>query len=246
MSELIEFSQFIFKAGCVCAPYRDTPREPIDPETAYERFAVDELNDLKEGVVPAEIVILGAASGDKDYLFVSPRKDAAEKRDIAGSGLCVFRNFVDTPPTAEGAVDFSEAYGFLFPEDVRRTPRGFFLMQWVQYQKQMKDVFDRFLKGGLDLIGDDHFKFGQAKFNGRLMLENETGQFVLQPPSLWAYMWLEFGLHISNQTGLRQCEWCGTWFPFGTGLSRRKTARFCGDKCRKASHAHAKKQIQTK
>jgi hypothetical protein len=244
MSELIEFSQFIFKAGCVCAPYRDTPREPIDPETAYERFTVDELNDLKEGVVPAEIVIGSLNSGYTDYPFVAPRKNHVEKRDIAGSGLCVFRNFVDAPPTAEGAVKFSNAYGFLLPEYVGATPSGFFLIQWLAYQEQLKRVVDRFLNGGIDAIADDLSVFQKAKFSGRL-IPGKPSQFVLQPPSLWAYMWLEFGLHISNQTGLRQCEWCGTWFPFGTGLSRRKTAKFCGDKCRKASHAHAKKQTSS-
>jgi len=242
MSELIEFSQLIFKAGCVCAPYWDTPRVPRDKETAFERFTEKELNDLKAGVVPADIVIGGLISGDDDYIFVTPREEAVENRDIAGSGLCVFRNFIDTPSTAEGAVQFSDAYGFLFPEDVERTPRGFFLFQWKTRQKEMRDIVERYMEGGLDFIRDDLFKFQQAKFNGRLIIEKETGQFVLQPPSLWAYMWLEFGLHISNQTGIRQCEWCGTWFPYGTGTSRRSKAKFCTDRCRKASHAHAKKQ----
>jgi len=237
MSELIKFSQLIYKAGCVCAPYKDTSREPRD----VLQFSKDELDNLKNGAVPADIVIRNLTAKDPDLLYITPRREAVETRDIAGSGLCVFRNFVDTPSNAEGAVRFTDAYGFLHPEDIDRTPRGFFLIQWLAHQKEMRDVDERYKEGGMDFIADDLPKFQQAKFSGQLIL-GKTGQFVLRPPSLWAYMWLEFGLHISNQTGIRQCDWCGTWFPYGTGTSRRSKAKFCADKCRKASHAYAKKQ----
>jgi hypothetical protein len=237
MSELIEFSQPIYKSGCVCAPYKDTSREPRD----VLQFSKDDLDNLKQGVIPADIVVQNLTARDPDLLYITPQMEAVETRDVARSGLCVFRNFVGTPSNAEGAVRFTDAYGFLDPEDIDRTPSGFFLIRWLAYQESMKNIVERYEEGGMDLIADDLPKFQQAKFSGRLVLE-KTGRFVLQPPSLWAYMWLEFGLFITNQTGIRQCDWCGTWFPFGTGTSRRSKAKFCADKCRKASHAYAKKQ----
>jgi hypothetical protein len=237
MPRLIKFLQLIHREGYVCEPYRETTREPKDAL----QYSQKELTDLYVGRVPPEIVLANLGNPDREYLFVSPRSELVDTRDIAGSGLCVFRNFVDCDPTSEGAVQFTEAYGFLGNSAHNRTPTGFFLSEWLRGQKSMRDLVLKFEEGGVSSISEDLFAFQQAKFSGHLELGG-VPQYVLQPPSLWAYMWLELGLHISNQTGIRKCEWCGTWFPYGTGTSRRSKAKFCADKCRKASHVRQKRE----
>ena len=58
----------------------------------------------------------------------------------------------------------------------------------------------------------------------------------IKPKDLLAAMWLQIAQAVSKQTDLRKCLHCPTWFTYGPGTGRRKTAFYCSDRCRRAAH----------
>lgn len=67
-------------------------------------------------------------------------------------------------------------------------------------------------------------------------------QTFMQPRTLLAAMWLQFGQHASSDKGYQSCLRCGAWFIFGTGTGRRKSGHYCSDACRKAAFNARKEQ----
>ena len=63
---------------------------------------------------------------------------------------------------------------------------------------------------------------------------------ALGPHDLIYGLWLQLAQTVTSNTKLRRCAWCSTWFSFGTGTGRRKSAHYCSDKCRKAAFRHRK------
>ncbi len=60
------------------------------------------------------------------------------------------------------------------------------------------------------------------------------------PEDLEAALWLQFGQAVSANSQLQRCAVCPTWFSYGTGTGRRKSAHYCTDRCRKAAHRNRK------
>ncbi len=60
------------------------------------------------------------------------------------------------------------------------------------------------------------------------------------PEDLEAALWLQFGQAVSANSQLQRCAVCPTWFSYGTGTGRRKSAHYCSDRCRKAAHRNCK------
>ncbi len=63
-------------------------------------------------------------------------------------------------------------------------------------------------------------------------------QFKIVPLDLCEAMWLQLAQIVSSKQGLKRCDWCPTWFLYGSGTGRRNSALYCSDKCRKAAHKH--------
>jgi hypothetical protein len=57
----------------------------------------------------------------------------------------------------------------------------------------------------------------------------------LKPKTLLDCLWVRFAQAIAASSQLRRCAECPTWFVFGTGTGRRKSAHYCSDRCRKAA-----------
>jgi hypothetical protein len=54
----------------------------------------------------------------------------------------------------------------------------------------------------------------------------QTQITTFRPATLLDALWLQLGQAISGGTQVKQCEYCGDWFPVG-GKGRRIVARFC-------------------
>ena len=67
-------------------------------------------------------------------------------------------------------------------------------------------------------------------------------QLFIQPEHLLAAMWLQFAQAVTLNPQLESCNVCGSWFSYGTGTGRRKSAQYCSDKCRKASSRRRKEK----
>lgn len=64
--------------------------------------------------------------------------------------------------------------------------------------------------------------------------------FSLKPSHLAGAIHLQFAQAVTNDSQLQKCAVCPTWFAYGTGTGRRKSAHYCSDKCRKAAHRRQK------
>lgn len=71
----------------------------------------------------------------------------------------------------------------------------------------------------------------------------EEGQVALHisPTSLSTAITLQFLQAISSNFQLQRCAVCPTWFAFGTGTGRRKSALYCSNRCRKAAFLEREK-----
>ena len=71
----------------------------------------------------------------------------------------------------------------------------------------------------------------------------EEGQIALHisPTSLSTAITLQFFQAISSNFQLQRCAVCPTWFTFGTGTGRRKSALYCSNRCRKAAFLEREK-----
>ena len=68
--------------------------------------------------------------------------------------------------------------------------------------------------------------------------------FAITPRSLKDALWLQFKIAVSNNTQLQQCTECPTWFAYGAGTGRRKSALYCSPKCSKAAYRRRKAASQ--
>ena len=229
MTELLEFFWPVHRAGYALASGAELGRK-----------------------TPAD-ALLGKSAGADHWLVPVDKtppsaSDAYAKvidfRDPLKLGLCVYRNFVDWNATPEGALRFTDSYGFLFEHDYSK-PQGMLLDTWLSHQKNMRSAilaWERKSDVSKMVFDFNAVDLGPLKTKLRQNRSGKGVYVVLQPKSLWAMMWVEFALQISNQSGIRQCEWCSNWFPYGTGTGRRSKARFCSDPCRKTSHMQSKKE----
>ena len=177
-------------------------------------------------------------------LLLIPKGKAVDERNFQSFGESIFRNFVDWEATPEEVLRFTNAYGFLSKWDYGGTKPFAFVHDWQQRQQSLRSAVQTWEAGDVSGLierfnGPD---LGELSTKLRPNLTGSSVSLVLEPRSLWSLMLVEFALHVSNKSGLKQCDWCTKWFPYGAGTGRRKTARFCSGACRKASHVYSKKE----
>jgi hypothetical protein len=168
---------------------------------------------------------------------IIPASDNLELADPMRFKKCIYRTFVDAEPTPEGAITFATAFGLLLDEG------SMSLEDWKQHHAEMVSVWKSWQAGDWEglMIAFNRTDNGVIQTKIAADPDNISDiRLVLEPPNLLQMMWVEMALHAINHVGLRSCEWCGSWFSYGTGTNRRNTAKFCSDKCRKASHLSGK------
>ena len=158
----------------------------------------------------------------------------------------LYNVFAKTPQTPKGALDFVQKFGRLTGlgdgDDVRKVVSNIEMismaLEMLAGRKLPKDKqggpFEytistpsgpRVVSGGIPLRGE---------LSAWLAPDPTTGawKLKLQPPSLLAAIWLQFGQAITSDADLRFCAQCGNPFEAGAGSGRRADAKFCSDACR--------------
>ena len=91
---------------------------------------------------------------------------------------------------------------------------------------------------------EDHDEDDKGIAHMRLQMRVHPGRKLptlsVVPYDLESALWLQFAQTISANTQLQRCAVCPTWFAYGTGTGRRKSAHYCSDRCRKAAHRQQK------
>ncbi len=65
-------------------------------------------------------------------------------------------------------------------------------------------------------------------------------RLCIVPKNLLSGLWIQFAQAVSANAKFHSCGWCSTWYRYGAGTGRRKTAHYCSARCRKAAFAHRK------
>ena len=102
----------------------------------------------------------------------------------------------------------------------------------------------------IHILNEQYVDFSEAVDSIRVNLhENPADRtqpplFSITPRSLEDALWLQFKIAVANNTQLQQCTECPTWFAYGTGTGRRKSALYCSPKCSKAAYRRRKAKSQ--
>lgn len=223
MSELLEFSWPVYRAG-----YELDRREYTGSPSSFDHHP-------GLWIVPK----VGSHSAQPEVMM-----KFVDYREPLKLGLSVFMKFINCDASPEAALRFTEAFGFLSSSS-HNDPQGMYVDEWLNHHENMLSAVGNWENDNdISQMVSDYNAVNLGPLKTRLR-GNRIGtgvSVVLEPANLWAMMWIEFALHVSNKSGLKQCEWCGEWFPYGTGTGRRSKARFCGDPCRKANHLQSKKE----
>lgn len=171
-------------------------------------------------------------------LAVRAKSERFERYQPLATDSALFRRFADHPATAEGMLDFANAFGI---------PSG--AGQWPTEGKYSAASVDGLLSNhaalrrALDLhgIGDvselvkrANGTWGKASVKWQI---GSDGKLIhrLVPFDLIHAMWLQFALYVESGNSLLKCDRCGGPFLVGTGTGRRSTAKYCSNACKVAS-----------
>lgn len=147
------------------------------------------------------------------------------------NGPAVYKEFIELRDKAS-ILDFAGRFGLL--EKREGSER---LDYWQESIKGMRESV-RFAESGK---ADKFVSQWNRRSPARLAIEFDPivtdGKPTLRivPMTLLDGLWLQVAQSLASSTSLRQCIQCQSWFVFGTGTGRRKSADYCSDKCRKAA-----------
>lgn len=80
------------------------------------------------------------------------------------------------------------------------------------------------------------------QYKMRILPGTKKLSMYLAPENLLSCIWVQFLQAVTNDTQLKQCAACPSWFSFGSGTGRRSSAQYCSDRCRKTAHVQRKSQ----
>lgn len=164
------------------------------------------------------------------------------------SGIQLFREFSDIGGEPNGVFQFAHRYGLLF----NQTPTQYLtefehledMQTWLFESEKMGraveawEVYNRTKDDIEPLLIEFHSSNTRSSLSVRLKrgADPERPALYIEPDNLFSAIWLQFAQAVSANTQMRRCAVCPTWFAYGTGTGRRKSAHYCSDKCRKAAH----------
>ena len=155
----------------------------------------------------------------------------------------LFREFADLELNRVDVLRFVDKYGH--PETygtADNLPSGRRLNFLYRRVETMRAIVHFWRQGNIgDLV--EHFRLfpPRSEIKLRLITGRDTPALVIEPMTLLDAMWLQFAQAISDDTQLRQCATCPSWFVHGTGTGRRGSAAYCSDRCRKAAYDKRKR-----
>ena len=166
---------------------------------------------------------------------------------LPSNAFGIFREFADLGQDNEELIGFASKYGLLAgpnsdPVDFCRGQQRDVLEALREWQEGMKNsdlraassTINRHLTSGTYNSGNwTHVDTPQIELDALSHLFRPA--LSIRVSNLYQAIWLQFAQTVSNDTSLRHCEWCPTWFAYGPGTGKRKKGRYCSDACRKAA-----------
>jgi len=182
--------------------------------------------------------LLSEMIGDKHDVIKGKGGKPESYRPFA-SGPAIYKTFIDLKNEAS-ILEFANNYGFL--AERRGSERLDF---WRESIGGMRESV-RFAESG---VIDKFVERWNRRSPARLAIEFDpivtdgTPTLRIVPRTLLDALWLQVAQSLASSTSLRQCIECQSWFVFGTGTGRRKSADYCSDRCRKAAWRQRKSNL---
>ena len=179
---------------------------------------------------------------DKEIEYFVPIGDETIRYRPLEKYPALFMEFADVGLSFERVKAFVEKYGLLELEKSARPG------DWMFQSMIMKSAISVWQKS---VRSEDMAELIEA-FNQnvglvpiQVMMIGKPSDSIhptlyIVPKNLLSGLWLQFAQAVSANAKLRSCGWCSTWFRYGAGTGRRKSANYCSDRCRKAAHKRKK------
>ncbi len=172
----------------------------------------------------------------KKTSFLVPRGWATTQSRPLDDHPALFREFADTGQSEEGVNRFADKFGLLTASNPVSK-----VTDWYREIRAMRKAIRTWNDGKqrgdltrLIKIFDEQVKGRTAVKLGKAWEVDQLALHIV-PETLLSAIWLQFAQAVSVNTLLRQCALCSTWFTYGSGTGRRKSAHFCSSRCQKAA-----------
>lgn len=193
-----------------------------------------------------EVYDADRSTGSEPYNVLIPRGEELVQYHPLDEHPAIFMELAETPMNPEGVKSFKDKFGPLRDYSGLEIPEA-----WYSEMRTIRKAVRSWEKGkksGSVRTWVKSFNreigWGEHRSSASVQLISTddplSPNLAVVPDNLIAAIWLQFAQQVSSSTGLRRCNWCGTWFVFGTGTGRRRSAHFCADRCRQAAHRKQK------
>ncbi len=174
----------------------------------------------------------GADDPYEPFRVVVPLGTAVLNYDPMAASTSAYVEFINTPPTEDGVVSFTNRFGMLRRGMPARVD------QWLRDLDLMKSAIAEW-----DGMGDDITNTYMAKLNNRwhdihmtLRLGVDGGaskgpSLVFGPHDLLGAMWAQLSLAVVGLVAFKGCSQCGNVIEVKPGTNRPDRL-YCGDACR--------------
>lgn len=173
--------------------------------------------------------------------YLAPKSDLSIKCRPLDEHPALFREFAALEETPEAVQAFANKYGVI----LGLPPLTCVL--WYVHIKNMLAIVSAWEKGATKSFVRAWNAADLARISVEVGLnyrEDEPPSLVIVPSSLISAMYLQLAQAITRSNHLQRCSSCGTWFLFGAGTGRRRSAHYCSDNCRKVAHRRRKEGHQ--
>lgn len=166
---------------------------------------------------------------------LEPKSDRTIRYRPLDEHPALFKEFAELDSSPEAILEFANKYGLLNDDGppCRLWNDGIITLKAavILWERGAEEPF---------IQAWNATKLGQISIKLVCRGQKETPGLAMVPSSLESAMYIQLAQAITGNRGLQRCLWCATWFLFGAGTGRRKSAHYCSDHCRKVAHRHRK------
>ena len=195
-----------------------------------EEQVIERFNNL------FELKYLTLISNSEELITYRPLDDHPE----------LFMEFASLKNSPDEYLKFANEYGFLRKMPFKNYDEH--LSTWYGHRETIQSILIEWNNcTNNESIKEFIRKYSEWPWPGLAItlgrsFDERLPALYITPGDLHMAMILQFFQSISSNVQLRRCAVCPTWFTYGTGTGRRKSAHYCSDRCRKAAFLERKQR----
>lgn len=167
---------------------------------------------------------------------LKPKSDRTIRYRPLDEHPALFKKFAELDNSPEATLEFANQYGLI--DDIKSS----YCELWYSKIEGMRTGIAMWERGSKRRLVQawNTPDIGRTNIKLDYRGKEDVLGLVMVPASLLSAMHLQLAQAITRNNALQRCLWCGTWFLFGAGTNRRRSAHYCSDNCRKVAHRDRK------